>query len=205
MSEHLDILQLAIEKQPKSAIVKQSQTLHGLFLKAFDTRRIQFCPRTEDSYEEDEVEVVEQKVNEVAIKMIYKLNDASFRPLFIKTQEWASAAGTKKDRQGKMFRQTTWYTFLHAFFDTLKVRISLLHSATPSIERNRAKLRIIIQSIITSYASYIIDDTVAILQNLNPSNPDSVLLFNRVLNTLQSSFEHDQDGMTPTFSQSPSA
>ena len=179
MSEHLEILQLSIERQSKSLIVKQAPILHSLFLKVFDTRRIQFCPRTEDSYEDDEIEVVEHKVNEVAIKMIYKLNDASFRPLFVKMQEWASASGTQKQKQGKIFRQTTWYTFLHTFFDTLK-------------------------SIVTSYASYIIDDTVTILQSLNPSDPDSLFLFNRVLTTLSSSFEHDQDGTsTPLLPSTP--
>ena len=172
MSEHLDILQLSIERQPRSMILRQAPVLHNLFLKAFDTRRIQFCPRTEDSYEDDEIEVAEHKINEVAIKMIYKLNDASFRPLFVKMQDWATASGTQKEKQGKIFRQTTWYTFLHTFFDTLK-------------------------SIVTSYTSYIIDDTVVILQDLNPSNSDSLLLFSRVLNALSSSFEHDQDGTSP--------
>lgn len=121
MAEHLEILSLAIEKHPKLVIAKNSSSLTGLFLRYFDLRRIQCSPRTEDSYEEDEIEVVEDAVNEVAIKMIYKLSDASFRPLFVKALDWATATPSKKDSLARLHRQTTWYSFLHSFFDTLKV------------------------------------------------------------------------------------
>lgn len=121
MAEHLEILSLTIEKHPKSVIVKNSSSLTGLFLRYFDLRRIQCSPRTEDSYEEDEIEVVEDAVNEVAIKMIYKLNDASFRPMFVKFLDWATATPSKKDSEARLHRQTSWYLFLHSFFDTLKV------------------------------------------------------------------------------------
>lgn len=121
MAEHLEVLSLTIEKHPKSVIAKNSSSLTGLFLRYFDLRRIQCSPRTEESYEEDEIEAVEGAVNEVAIKMIYKLNDASFRPVFVKLLDWATATSSKKSSQAKLYRQTTWYSFLHSFFDTLKV------------------------------------------------------------------------------------
>ena len=121
VSEHLHILRQAIEMQPKSMIVKQSQNLLSIFLKAFDLRRIQCSPRKEDSYDDSEIDQVEHTINEVVIKMIYKLNDSTFRPLFANILEWANNSATKKDRQGKLYRQITWYTFLHHFFDTLQV------------------------------------------------------------------------------------
>lgn len=117
----MKILSGAIERQPKSIIAKQSQKLLGIFLKAFDLRRIQCSPRTEDSYEDNEIDEVEQSVNEVATKMIYKLNDTRFRPMFVKMLEWATTAGNSKERKGKVYRQITWYNFLHTFFDTLQV------------------------------------------------------------------------------------
>lgn len=61
-------------------------------------------------------------MNEVAIKMIYQLNDATFRPVFVKLLDWATATSSKKDSKAKLYRQTTWYSFLHSFFETLKVR-----------------------------------------------------------------------------------
>ena len=121
VSEHLQILQLAIERQSKSAIAEQSQSLLDLLLKVFDLRRVQCSPRTAESYENEEMDAVEKIINKVAIKMIYKLNDATFRPLFIRISEWATTPTGKKEEQGKVYRQISWYTFLHGFFDTLQV------------------------------------------------------------------------------------
>lgn len=122
VKEHLSVLSGAIEKQPKSVIVNNSSTLTGIFLRAFDLRRIQFSPRTEESYDNDEVEVAETAVNGVAIKMIYKMNDTTFRPLFTRLLQWASTSLPKSDKKGRRLRLTTLFTFLEAFFDTLKVR-----------------------------------------------------------------------------------
>ncbi|MCJ1435688.1 snoRNA-binding rRNA-processing protein utp10 [Xylographa pallens] len=175
VSEHLQILQLAIERLSKSAIAKQSQSLLNLLLKVFDLRRVQCSPRTAESYENEEMDEVEKIIDEVAIKMIYKLNDATFRPLFIRILEWATTPTSKKEKQGKVYRQISWYTFLNTFFDTL-------------------------QSIVTSYASFIIEDAVEVLNTISIKNPDTITLWNRVIATLTSSFEHDQD----EFWQAPS-
>ena len=121
VSEHLEILELAIERQPKSVVAKQSQLLLNLLLKVFDLRRIQCSPRTAESFKNEEMDDVEKMIDEVAIKMIYKLNDATFRPLFIRILEWATTPTGKKEKQGKVYRQISWYTFLHAFFETLQV------------------------------------------------------------------------------------
>ncbi len=118
VKEHLLILRLSILQQPKSTISKYSSSLSNLFLKAFDLRRIQFSPRTEDSYEDSEVEEVEDAVNETAIAMVYRLNDTAFRPLFVKMIEWASAL---RDEKKGVLRKITWWTFLGKFFGTLKV------------------------------------------------------------------------------------
>ncbi|KAA6406586.1 MAG: hypothetical protein FRX48_09641 [Lasallia pustulata] len=174
VAEHLEILSLAIEKHPKSVIAKNSSLLSGLFLKYFDLRRIQCSPRTEDSYEEDEIEAVEDAVNDVAIKMIYKLNDATFRPVFVKLLDWATAPSAKESK-AKLHRQMSWYSFLHSFFETMK-------------------------SIITSYAGFIIDSAVEVLSGDAPKDEPAKLLWKRVLQTLHSAFEHDQD----EFWQSPS-
>ena len=92
-------------------------------LKVFDLRRVQFCPRSDETYEEDEVEDVETHANDVAIKMIYKLNDTIFRPFFIELTEWATHGLPEKDKLGKMMRLTAFYKFLGTFFGTLKVRV----------------------------------------------------------------------------------
>ena len=102
-------------------IVKYSATLGGLFLKMFDLRHIQLSPPTEDSYSAKEIDEVEAEVNEAAIAMIYKLNDATFRPLFVRISDWTNATMSKEDGESRLHRQMTWYAFLLQFFQTLKV------------------------------------------------------------------------------------
>jgi U3 small nucleolar RNA-associated protein 10 len=118
--EALDVISIAIEKHPKSATVKNVGILSKFFHKAFDLRREQVC--SEDAqYEESELEDVENIVSDVAIKMIYKLNDTSFRPMFVELVEWATNGLPKKDALGRLMRLTSFYKFLESFFATLKV------------------------------------------------------------------------------------
>lgn len=170
VKEYLGVLRLAIEIRPKSAIAKQSDTIANLFLKVFDLRRIQFSPRTEDSYEDDEVEEVEAAANDTIIAMVYKINDTVFRPIFTRFLEWSVSPTLKKDMKSKLYRQTTMWTFLLSFFGTLK-------------------------SIVTSYAGLTTEDAVDILKNTSLKDADSRLLWERVILTLQSAFEHDQDDL----------
>ncbi|KAL1962182.1 hypothetical protein VTN77DRAFT_528 [Rasamsonia byssochlamydoides] len=172
--EVLDVIRIAIEKHPKSSTVKNVGILSKFFHKAFDLRREQVCS-DEFQYEESELEDIENIISEVAIKMIYKLNDTSFRPIFIEFVEWATNGLPKKDALGRTMRLTSFYKFLQSFFGTLK-------------------------SIVTSYASYIIDNVVEVLKSAKPTDKDSKSLWLAAIRTLRYAFEHDQD----EFWQSPS-
>ena len=124
MNEHLTIARVAIERHPKTVIIKQAKQLTSFFLEVLDLRRIQLATRTEDSYDEAEIAQVESAASETMIKMIYKLNDTHFRPLFAQMSEWSTSIVGKDKKREKLLRQTAWYAFLRAFFDTLKVGIS---------------------------------------------------------------------------------
>jgi U3 small nucleolar RNA-associated protein 10 len=106
--------------------------------------------------------------------MIHKLNDATFRPIFANLVEWASSSLPKKDTAGRVLRLQSLYGFITLFFDNLK-------------------------SIVTGYASYLIENAVDILKNVNPKDEESKKLWTKVLQTLVKCFEHDQDD----FWQSP--
>ncbi|KAK2802261.1 snoRNA-binding rRNA-processing protein utp10 [Emmonsiellopsis sp. PD_5] len=173
-SELLKVTSVAIEKHPKSSTAKNVPVLTKLLQKALDIRRTQFSPRTSKSYAEDDVNDIEDQVNEVAIKMIYKLNDTIFRPLFIQLTEWATTGVSKPDSVGRLMRLTTFYKFLGTFFGTLK-------------------------SIVTGYSSYIIESTVAILKSTRCNDKESKSLWLATMHMLRNSFEHDQD----EFWQSP--
>ncbi|KAL8852392.1 MAG: hypothetical protein Q9221_002776 [Calogaya cf. arnoldii] len=165
LKEHLGILKTLIGALSKFAVGRHSEALATLLTRAFDLRRIQLSDRTEDSYEDSEVDEVEEATNKVAIAMIYKINDTIFRPIFAQLVEWAASSSAV----ATVHRQTTVYGFFIYFFDGLK-------------------------SIVTSYAGLILEDAAGILGHVDMADSASKLLWTRVLGTLQQCFIHDQDG-----------
>jgi U3 small nucleolar RNA-associated protein 10 len=170
--EYLNVLGMAIEKHPKSTISKNTSTLTAIITNAFDLRR---QSSGAIGHDQKQLAAIESSVNDQALKMIYKLNDAAFRPIFVQFVEWSSSGLSKKDTTGRKLRLESLYGFFDTFFGTLK-------------------------SIVTNYATYILDDAVKVLGSLKPSSAEDRQLWNRVLSTLSKCFEHDQDD----FWQSPS-
>jgi U3 small nucleolar RNA-associated protein 10 len=155
-------------------VIKYSPILAKIFQNAFDLRR-QSKAVADDNLNNEAMVELEAQVNEITIKMIYKFNDATFRPIFSNLVEWASSSLPKKDKAGRNMRLQSIYGFMALFFDNLK-------------------------SIVTSYATYLLDNAVDILKTVNPKDEVSRELWSRVLRTLLKCFEHDQDD----FWQSPS-
>ncbi|WPJ63015.1 hypothetical protein SMAC4_06482 [Sordaria macrospora] len=163
LEEYLHVLGTALDKHPKSSIAKNTTLFTGIFLNAFDLRRSGVLSSTQ------ELEKIELLINETSLKMIYKLNDAAFRPMFSHLMDWSTTGLPKSDLAGKAQRQVSTYGFLQHFFENLK-------------------------SIVTSYAAYIIDSAVKVLSAPFTSDDVFKTLRSRVLRTLTKCFEHDQDG-----------
>ncbi|PQE03008.1 BP28CT domain-containing protein [Rutstroemia sp. NJR-2017a BVV2] len=172
--EQLEMLSISIKKHPKSVVAKHSAVLAKIFQDALDLRRQLSSTDNEDQDDTPIVEI-EAQVNEVALEMIYKFNDSTFRPIFANLVEWASSSLPKKDKAGRHLRLQSLYGFLNVFFGNLK-------------------------SIVTSYATYLIDNAVEVLKDTDIRDDASRSLWSRVLQALVPSFEHDQDD----FWQSPS-
>ncbi|KAH7328498.1 armadillo-type protein [Stachybotrys elegans] len=168
MSEYLDVLGLAIDKQPKSSISKNSKLLSSIFIKAFDLRRRLHGRGDGSEAFSNKITLVESSTNEKALRMIYKLNDAAFRPIFVEFVECMNLGLSKNDKTGKALRQQSVFSFFHAFFDNLK-------------------------SIVTNYASYIIEEAVKVLGRVDITEAEDKRLWGLVLQTLAKCFEHDQD------------
>ncbi|CZR66165.1 related to UTP10-U3 snoRNP protein [Phialocephala subalpina] len=174
LREYLQVLSTGIDKHQKSVVTKYSPILSRIFQNGFDLRH-QWVVADDDCFTEDTMSEIETDVNEVAIKMIYKFNDATFRPIFSNLVEWAATSLPKKDKTGRNLRLQSLYGFMAVFFDNLK-------------------------SIVTSYATYVLDNAVEVLNAVNVKDDVSKELWSRVLRTLARCFEHDQDD----FWQSPS-
>ncbi|KAJ5087353.1 U3 small nucleolar RNA-associated protein 10 [Penicillium angulare] len=172
-NEILNVLSLAVEKNPKSTVSNNLGVLTTILFKAFDLRREQVALGARAKFDASDLDTAETTLNDLTIKMIYKLNDSTFRPLFSRIVDWATT-GAPKDEQGQLSRLTTFYKFLQVFFGTL-------------------------QSIVTGYSSYILENVVQILGTAGPAKATKPLWL-ATLRTLRNSFEHDQD----EFWQSPS-
>lgn len=131
-NEVLEVLSLAVEKNPKSAVVKNVTILSQILFNAFDLRRRAGGLTADDKFDADSSELDEAEAlsNDVMIKMIYKLNDSTFRPLFMKFVDWATT-GAPKDERSQLARLTTFYKFLQVFFSTLQVSFLCLHHSMP--------------------------------------------------------------------------
>lgn len=171
LRQYLEVLGTTIDKHPKHVVTKYSSILAKIFQKTFDLRR-QWNIASDERLPVDDVYGLELVINDVAIKMIYKFNDATFRPIFSNLIEWTSSL-PKKDKSGKALRRESIYGFMEVFFDNLK-------------------------SIVTNYATYLIEDTVEVLKNVDSEDDVSKEVWARVLRTLKKCFEHDQDDFWQT-------
>lgn len=120
VNEILEVVTIAVDKNPKSTIAKNIGVLTKILFKAFDLRREQIALGDKAIFESTAIDEAEAALNDVTIKMIYKLNDSTFRPIFLKFVEWATT-GSSQDEQARISRLTTFYKFLEVFFGTLQV------------------------------------------------------------------------------------
>ncbi|KAI8626881.1 armadillo-type protein [Xylariaceae sp. FL1651] len=167
MCEYLSVLGIAIDKHSKADISKNVHMLSSILLEAFDLRRLLHSKGDVDGEFLRHIGQVEKTVNDVALRMVYKLNDAAFRPIFSQLMEWATAI-SRKDATGRNLRLISVYSFLLAFFSSLK-------------------------SIVTGYATYIIESAVSVLNITNPASAEERELWRKALQVLAECFEHDQD------------
>ncbi|KAI9802060.1 MAG: snoRNA-binding rRNA-processing protein utp10 [Piccolia ochrophora] len=170
----LEILKTCIERCPKSVIVKNVQVLKSILLHGFDLRRVQ-AEKELDQFDSEDVVGLGKTVEEVAIKVIFKLNDTTFRPLFTSILDWATGDSPEVANTSKVLKLTSVFGFLYAFFEALK-------------------------SIVTGYAASVIDIGVDVLRNVDAADEHSGWLWVMVMRTFLVAFKHDQDD----FWQAPS-
>ncbi|KAJ2901020.1 ssu processome component [Zalerion maritima] len=163
--EYLQVLGMALDKHPKTAVSKNLFSLSTVFTGALDLRRTKHAGGDWDDVVSSQIDALEDLVNEVALKMIYKLNDTTFRPIFSQLIDW-SLSLPNTDKVGQVARLQSLYGFLHAFFDNIK-------------------------SAATNYATYIVDNAIQILTTADLNDKMLVDLWKRVLVTVTKCFEHD--------------
>jgi U3 small nucleolar RNA-associated protein 10 len=176
LREFLDVLSMAIERHPRSAMATSIASLSAIFLGVFDLRRI--LQSSETSFAAFSVHLVDEieiKVNDLALKFTRKLKDAALEPMFTQLMDWTATGPSPQDDLGRRLRQQSVYSFLADFFDDAQ---------SPSHGGQHRD--------VTGYASYMTDGAVAILKTVDPRSSDDRKLWTAVLRTLTKCFEHDQ-------------
>lgn len=162
---------IAVEFHKKPVIAKHSLILSNIILNGFDLRRK--WSSDSESYDSGKMAAIEDTVNDLAIKMIFKYSDKIFRPIFSKMVDWATTSLHKKDNQGRNMRLQSFFAFATVLFGKLG-------------------------SSITSYATYILESAVDVLKTVDSKDSDSKELWSRVLQALRECFEHDTDDFWQT-------
>lgn len=186
LSEIAAFLCNSIDSHSKNVVVRNSELLIDFFTLAFDLRRFHLAEATDDSYTENEIDRFEVEMHAAFLKMVYKLNDSSFRPLFQHIVEWStdvpnSAQSTTMDGE-TAYRQISVFRLFTHFFATLK-------------------------SLVTSYAGSILPRAAKILENTSASgdaesstSPGTIspTLWLSTVSMLHPLLEHDQDAYFST-------
>lgn len=167
-SEFLEVLGTTTDKQPTSAMTKNAASVGGIVLQALDVRRRVDAAGQRGEATLAQVARIEEAVGEKALKMIYKLNDAALRPMLARTMEWAGSGLPREEGRGRVLRQLSVFGFLRVLFGQLK-------------------------SIVTGYATYVVEEAVQILRAGGTKTGEERALKARVLQTLATCFEYDQD------------
>jgi U3 small nucleolar RNA-associated protein 10 len=170
--EYYELAKTSIEYHSKSQVLKGSPVLFRFLTKAFELRFLVANGDAGIEVTSDEVDQLEGLVIDVALTLVLKLNDATFRPFFIQLVDWASI-GQKKNYAKSMPRAVTLFRFLKALCERLK-------------------------SLVTKYMSYILELTSDLLQQPSTEDSWSALILSSILGALEKSFEFDQDGKLST-------
>ena len=90
-------------------------------LELLDLRHLRETGMMHHEYSDTSTETAEHKIIKLAMSMIMKMNDKTFRPIFVNLVDWATTP-LSNDNKVEGFRMISFFKFYEAFNDQLKVR-----------------------------------------------------------------------------------
>jgi U3 small nucleolar RNA-associated protein 10 len=158
---HLDTLDMVVDASSKKDIGAHSVTLVKFLLEAFETRAT-------GGYNQNDTNRIEAKIIASGLKIVMKLNDKTFRPLFIRMVRWAIDGEGSNKGVDERSRLVIFFKFLVKVLGSLK-------------------------SIITNYYGYLVDPVCDILARFSTQKAHDEPLRRSILNSLITSFQYDRD------------
>lgn len=162
---YLSAVKSTVDNIEKKAATNQSSLFMKWLIKSFEFRN----ELGEQKFSDNTIHSIESSFHQCGIAYVMKLNDKSFRPLFASLVRWAvSGEGSLTTVNTEVSRLTAFFRFFNKLQDNLK-------------------------SIITSYFSYLLDPTIAILNRFSSGDLKETNLRRIVLHAVTSAFKYDQD------------
>lgn len=166
ISLHLDTVDSVISASERKVVSSQAANLVTFLLKSFEVRGMV------NRYDQNMIHRIESRTIKTGIQIVMKLNDKTFRPLFVRMVRWAIEGEGCSATLTEVSRKIVFFKYLTKLFGNLK-------------------------SIITSYFSYLVDPVCSIFDEFVPgsyeSSKEAATLRACVLNTLIASFQYDRE------------
>ncbi|ORY00070.1 hypothetical protein K493DRAFT_312976 [Basidiobolus meristosporus CBS 931.73] len=154
------VLETAISSMNRANISTHYKSIFKFFLISFDFRR-----QHGSEFTAEEVDRVESKVIESFLQLVMKLNETLFKPLFLKTLDWATTELAQKDDNSRLI-------FFYKLLDTLLEKL---------------------KSIISPYYVYVLDHTIAKLEAYKSEQKSTDSLWVFMIDSLHKCFLYDND------------
>ncbi|RUS33557.1 hypothetical protein BC938DRAFT_471117 [Jimgerdemannia flammicorona] len=181
-----DMVGEAIRTMTRNIITGHYKQLFKFFLLAFDFRRLH-----NKDFSAEDVDDVEQHIISAFLELVMKLNETLFKPLFLKTLDWATVeltmTGSIATTEDMNNRLLFFYKLMDNLLDRLKVYV--IHS----ILWNQQTLRVV--SIIAPYYGYVLDNCIERLQGYKNGDAEPDKLWSYVVRSLHKSLLYDTDSM----------
>ncbi|KAL6058638.1 snoRNA-binding rRNA-processing protein utp10 [Balamuthia mandrillaris] len=110
-THHLKLLSAVVKNMDRTTLQSQHKRLFKFLMQSFDYRR-----QHAENVEESEVESVEETGVEAFLHLVMKLNENTFKPLFLKTYDWATSLNEKASTA----RLILFYRLVNALTEKLK-------------------------------------------------------------------------------------
>lgn len=134
LSEHLSLINTAINRQTKTEIGRQARTILESFTTFFDLRRVIAAEKLSNLYSDTQIDTQQRSTIDALLALVLKISDTVFRPFFVRLVEWTSEV-SKQGPEAKMVRQMALFNFLTVLSDRLKVcSQACLNARLPNIE-----------------------------------------------------------------------
>ncbi|KAM0786108.1 hypothetical protein ACM66B_006918 [Microbotryomycetes sp. NB124-2] len=159
----LDILNRSLRQAKAADVLETYRSIFKLFLSVFDLRRKQI--------ELDDIDQVESNALGAFIQFILKLNEQTFRPLFLRTYDWAviDLAESEDAPEDVTARRIVLYKL---------------------VDRMLAQLK----SIFVPYYSFMLEQTTELLSSFVQDMPEDATLWTCVVKSLTKALEYDDTG-----------